>query len=100
MADYGRWMIVAAGWLVGAIAGASIWSSVAAGRAQAAAARLGEDALIEASRTVATASIAAALTGAFWGGLIGLAGAAAYLYFTNPDRGMEEQESFGPDVEP
>ena len=77
-----------AGLLVGAISGAYINAHLAAGAVKKAADAAGEDALLETARTVGTNSLAAGLTGAMWGGVIGVALVAAYLYFTNPDREM------------
>lgn len=86
--DISKLWIAGAGLLIGAISGAWIWAQRAAGIAHKAAERAGEDALIETASRVGTGSLAASLHGAFWGGLIGLAVGFAYLYFSDPDRGM------------
>lgn len=85
--DYGRFWLAGAGWLVGAIAGAAFWASRAAGRI-APKPGGGEDELITAVQTVGGNTISAALTGAFWGGIVGLVLVAAALYLNDPDRGF------------
>ena len=77
-----------AGLLVGAIGGAYINAQRVAGAVQKTAEASGEDALLETARTVGTGSLAAGITGAVWGAIIGLIAVGAYLYFTNPDREM------------
>lgn len=77
-----------AGLLVGAISGAYINAQRVAGAVKKAADASGEDALLETARSVGTNSLAAGLTGAMWGAVIGVVLVAAYLHFTNPDREM------------
>jgi hypothetical protein len=86
--DFSKIWISGAGFLVGAIGGGYIWAQRAAAIANKAAEQAGEDALLEAARTVGTSSLGAALQGAFVGGMIGLVIMIAYFYFTDPDRGM------------
>ncbi len=83
-----RLWVGAIGLLVGAIAGAWVWAQRAAALTRQAAGS-GEDALVNTAQTLAAHSVGAALQGALVGGLIGLAIAVAYLYFTDPDRGMK-----------
>src|SRR4051794_18102201 len=86
--DIGRVWLAGAGLLVGAITGAWIWAQHAAAAAQRAVQSVdADDALIHAASQPGV-PIAAALQGAFVGGILGLAVALAYFYFTNPDRGM------------
>lgn len=87
--DLNKLWMGGAGFLVGAIGGAAIWGQRAAAIAGKAAEQAGEDALINQVATTGTASLAATLQGAFVGGIIGLALVFAYLYFTDPDRGMK-----------
>ena len=86
--DFSKIWLAGAGMLVGAIAGGYIWAHRAAAIANKAAERAGEDALIVAAQNVGMSSIAAALQGAFVGGIIGMVLVIAYMYFTDPDRGM------------
>lgn len=87
--DFGKFALGGAGMLVGAIGGAYIWAHHAASQVQQrATAGSEDDALIEMARHAGTHSLGAALQGAFVGAIIGLIVVAAYLYFTDPDRGM------------
>jgi hypothetical protein len=88
--DFGKVAVVGAGLLIGAIGGAWIWAQRAAAIAHRVAQAAGEDAMIEAARNVGTSSLGAALQGAMFGGILGLIAAGAYLYFTDPDRGMRD----------
>jgi len=86
--DFSRLWLVGAGVLVGAIAGAYVWAQRAAALANKAAAAAGDDALITAARQMGTSTLGAALQGAMAGAVLGAALVAAYLYFSDPDRGM------------
>jgi hypothetical protein len=86
--DIGKIWLGGAGLLIGAIAGGAIWAQRAAGIAEKAARAAGEDALMVATRTIGTSSLAAAIQGAIGGAIIGLILAVAYMYFTDPDREM------------
>ncbi len=86
-----RFWIVGVGTLVGAIAGGWIWAQHVTTAAQVAASD-NDDALIEAARSAGTAGLAAALQGAFVGGILGGIAVLLILYFTDPDRGMKVRE--------
>jgi chloramphenicol 3-O-phosphotransferase len=90
--DFAKIWLAGAGSLVGAIGGAWIWAHRAAGIAQAAAAKAGEDALLNQASSVGTSSLAAALQGAAVGAVIGVIGVLVYFYFTDPDRGMKVKD--------
>jgi hypothetical protein len=79
--------VAAIGMVIGAIAGGWIWASHVAGEIQKSAGT-GDDALVNTAQSLGAHSAGAALQGAFVGGIIGLALAVAYLYFTDSDRGM------------
>src|SRR4051794_36715595 len=86
--DLGKFMIALVGMLVGAFLGAWAWGQhVVAGVKQSVA--CGEDeALMHTLHTGAATSFTAGIHGAFVGGVIGLLLGVAYLYFSDPDRGM------------
>ena len=86
--DLGKLWIAGFSGLLGAIAGAWIWAQRAAGLAAKAGQSAGDDALITTAARTGTDSLAAALQGAFVGGIIGLILAGVYFYFSNPDREM------------
>ena len=86
--DLGKLWIAGFSGLLGAIAGAWIWAQRAAAAAAKVAQAAGEDALITTAARTGTDSLAAALQGAFVGGIIGLIAAGVYFYFSNPDREM------------
>lgn len=83
--------LAGAGVLVGAITGAAIWGQRAAAIANKAAEAAGEDGLITAAAKVGTSSLAATIQGAMVGGFVGLIAVAAYMYFSDPDRGFHEK---------
>jgi hypothetical protein len=87
--DLGKLWLLGAGLLVGAIGGAWIWAQRAAAMATRAAQAAGEDALINAARNTGTATIAASLQGALVGAIIGIVLVGAWIYFSDPDRGMK-----------
>ncbi len=88
--EFSKLWLGGAGVLVGAISGAYINAQRAAAAANKAAQAMGgEDALIDAARSVGTNSLAAALNGAMTGAIIGAVLVAVYFYFTNPDREMK-----------
>jgi len=85
----GRFWILGAGGVVGAIVGAWIGAQRATAGASGSAPPGSDDALIETARAAGVGAFGAALQGAFVGGLVGLALVLAVLYFTDPDRGMK-----------
>jgi hypothetical protein len=88
-ADLSKFWLVGAGGLVGAIAGAWVWAQRAAAIAAKAAQAAGDDALIQTAAHTGTAAFGAAIQGALAGGVLGMLAVFAYLYYSDPDRGMK-----------
>jgi hypothetical protein len=86
--DFAKVWLGGAAVAVGAIAGAWVWAQRAAALARRAAQAAGDDSLFEVARTTGVNTLAAAVHGAIGGAILGAVVAAAYFYFSNPDRAM------------